>query len=96
MMADKDVASVVTIMADQVNSWYLADLGVSRGMPTKKLREILLAAGVDGTAVECYPTAVEAFEQAKESALANDRILIFGSFCLVGDTLAHIGAASRK
>ncbi|MCB1763528.1 MAG: bifunctional tetrahydrofolate synthase/dihydrofolate synthase [Gammaproteobacteria bacterium] len=96
MMADKDVASVVAIMADQVNSWYLADLGVSRGMPTKKLREILLAAGVDSAAVECYPTAVEAFEQAKESAFANDRILVFGSFCLVGDTLAHIGEASLK
>ncbi len=90
MMADKDIKSVVAITVALVDKWYLADLGVSRAMPTGLLSDNLAAAGVDGVDIEQYTGAASAFDGATADAHHDDLILVFGSFLLVGDILALI------
>lgn len=90
MMSDKDVKSVVAIMAPQVDNWYLADLGVSRGMATDQLSDILASAAVDSVDINHYPNAASAFDGAVADASADDSILVFGSFWLVGSILEKI------
>jgi len=90
MMADKDVKSVVAITETLVDKWYLADLGVSRAMPTALLLDYLAAAGVDTEDIEQYTDAATAFDGAAADAHHDDLILVFGSFLLVGDILALI------
>jgi dihydrofolate synthase / folylpolyglutamate synthase len=91
MMSDKDVESVVAILAPLIDSWYLADLGVSRGMATDQLADILLAdAAVDSIAIKQYPNAASAFGAAVADASADDLILVFGSFWLIGSILEKI------
>ena len=90
MMSDKDVHSVVAIIAPLVDSWYLADLGVSRGMSTDRLSNIVMDAVIGGTYIKQYPTAGAAFDGALAEAFADDTVLVFGSFWLVGDILKRI------
>jgi len=90
MMADKDVKSVVAITETLVDKWYLADLDVSRAMPTALLLDYLAAAGVDTEDIEQYTDAATAFDGAAADAHHDDLILVFGSFLLVGDILALI------
>ena len=90
MMSDKDVASVVAIMVPLVDRWYLADLGVSRGMSTDRLSAFLTAATVDSANINQDADAASAFSRAMVDAASNDIILVFGSFWLVGDILDRI------
>lgn len=87
IMKDKDVASVVSIISDLVDKWYLADLGVSRGLPVDRLHEILLGNGVDNLNIADYASAGAAYAGAIKDAAEEDRVIVFGSFWLVGDIL---------
>lgn len=90
IMSDKDVKAVVTIMAVQVDKWYLADLGVSRGMATDRLADILVGAAVVDADIKQYSNVAAAFDAAIAEASGDDAILVFGSFWLVGDILSRI------
>ena len=89
IMSDKDVQSVVAIIAAQVDKWYLADLGVSRGMQPHRLAHVLVDAAVERAAIEQYPNGAAAFDGAMAEASGDDLILVFGSFWLVGDILSR-------
>lgn len=96
MMSDKDVKSVVAVVAPLVDEWYLADLGVSRGMPTARLSEIIAAVALDNVKITQYSNAVTAFEGAMADASAGDTVLVFGSFWLVGDILPLVERKQSK
>lgn len=85
MLKDKDMAGVMQAMAGVVDVWHLATLDVPRGATSR-----MLAGHVAGnaTAVSQYPNPHCAYATACETALADDRIIVFGSFYTVAAALS--------
>lgn len=88
VMRDKDIAGIVDNIRDVVDAWYLAPLPMLRAAPAEQVREVLAQRNI--TAVEQgFPDALAAFASAQRRAQANDLILVFGSFFLASEYLAH-------
>lgn len=88
VMRDKDIAGIVDNIRDVVDAWYLAPLPMARAAPAEQVREVLARRNI--TAVEQgFPDALAAFASARCRAQANDLILVFGSFFLASEYLAH-------
>ena len=88
VMRDKDIAGIIAHIRDVVSCWYLAPLRMTRAATPDELREILHNAGVERIAVG-FADVVDACAAARSEARAGDLILVFGSFFLVSDYLAH-------
>ncbi|MGZ8218198.1 bifunctional tetrahydrofolate synthase/dihydrofolate synthase [Methylomagnum sp.] len=88
VMRDKDIAGILDNIHDLVDAWYLAPLQMTRAAPAEQLREILAQRGI--TSVEHgFPDVPAAFASARRHTQENDLILVFGSFFLVSEYLAH-------
>jgi dihydrofolate synthase/folylpolyglutamate synthase len=94
MLADKDVAGVLELMAGRVDHWLLADLPGPRGLSAEALAEKVREVK-EGADIRCFPTPAEAYAAAQELVAEDDRIVVFGSFLTVSDVLAAIKAARR-
>ena len=84
MLADKDVASVVSALKDQVDTWYLGTVQDERGLAA---REIAQRAALDAA---CFDSLTAAYQQALAEARPGDRILVTGSFVGVAQVLASL------
>ena len=94
MLADKDVAGVVELMAGRVDHGLLADLPGPRGLSAEALAAKVRAVK-EGADIRCFPTPAEAYAAAQKLVAEDDRIVVFGSFLTVSDVLAAIKAARR-
>jgi dihydrofolate synthase/folylpolyglutamate synthase len=88
MLKDKDIAAVVRTMTALVDGWYLATLGGERGATAAELADALRAAGVTAP-VTMHDSASSAYDAALKAAAPADRIVVFGSFYMVGDIIAR-------
>lgn len=86
MLKDKDVESVIDVLSEDIDGWYVAGLPVNRGMDSKEL-----ATRVRAICAKCSVIEFENVEQARSKALQDahdgDRLLIFGSFYTVAQAL---------
>jgi len=89
MLRDKDIASVVNIIKDRIDHWFIAALPAERGADTAMLSAILDDCGLSGRYTR-FTNIENAFLAARERATQNDRILGFGSFYTVADLLKAI------
>ena len=89
MLADKDIAQVITQVQENIDQWELSDLNESRGAGAQQLMTELLQVNAS-VKYNCHNHPVVAFESAVDQACGSDRIIVFGSFHTVGDVLAHI------
>ena len=89
MLSDKDIAGVVSVLKSQIDLWFLADIKEKRGATAHDLRQIL-DAEVAGQPAELFDNVTEAYQQACIRASENDRIVVFGSFYTVADTLRTV------
>ena len=88
-LADKSVDQIYAPLSGIVDQWFLVSISGERGQSSEGLArkmEGLLESG-DFTLCE---SPVSGFENAMQSAEPEDRIVIFGSFYLVGDIIAAI------
>jgi len=89
MLADKDVEAVVAVMAPLVDHWFLTGLGEgARGQDVDQLAARMIRSGVPASSISCLQSAEQALVAARQQAGAEDRLLVFGSFYLVGQVLA--------
>ena len=88
MLADKDVEAIVEAFAGRVERWIVTDVSSARGQSARVLAEKLNALGVDA---HIEPTHAAAFAQAAESSPEGGRILVFGSFFVVGPAMQWLG-----
>ncbi len=87
MMKDKDIASVLTMMADKISNWYLAPLSNPRAADEALLLDYFKQQNLQN--IHCGYTDVAAtVNDAKKQAHKGDLILVFGSFFLVSEYLA--------
>jgi dihydrofolate synthase/folylpolyglutamate synthase len=86
MMKDKDIASVIEIMNPVVYDWFFAPLANPRAATEPLMREIFSQSSVTRVSFG-FTGFAEAFNAAKNQALENDLLLVFGSFFLVSDCL---------
>jgi dihydrofolate synthase/folylpolyglutamate synthase len=92
MLRDKDIAGVVSLLAQRVDRWLVCTLPPPRGAQAAELAQALRQAGAD--AVREFENPALAYAAACSEAADNDRIVVFGSFHTVADVLA--ARESRK
>lgn len=86
ILADKDLAGVVTAMAECVDAWWLVSLPTGRATEIKALETAMRAAGVE-TPIHVCPDFQSAWEPLRLSAGKQDRVVAFGSFLVVSGML---------
>jgi dihydrofolate synthase / folylpolyglutamate synthase len=85
ILSDKDAAAIGHVLAPMVDQWILCSLNEPRGLSGSELRRRLALSGqapialADSVAAGC--------ELARSSAQSGDRIVVFGSFLVVGSAL---------
>lgn len=87
VMADKDVAGMVTALRTQVEGWWATGLASPRAVPAAALATQLRAAGVTvlGESVQLHAALDQI--SAMSTQLGFERVLVFGSFLSVGPAL---------
>ncbi|HJL81599.1 MAG TPA: folylpolyglutamate synthase/dihydrofolate synthase family protein [Gammaproteobacteria bacterium] len=82
MMQDKDVIGFVKILDDLVEQWIVCEMDTPRSHSAHALQKKLIDYGI--TNVSAESGLIEAFSNIKIRTEKNDRILITGSFEIVG------------
>jgi len=107
-LKDKPVAKLIAPMAAAVAHWHLATISGERGRPAAALAaevtHALAAAGNAATvSTHASPTAAyraamaaAAHQTARDADAARQRVVVFGSFQLVGAILARIDASASR
>ncbi|MCG7984175.1 MAG: bifunctional tetrahydrofolate synthase/dihydrofolate synthase [Candidatus Thiodiazotropha lotti] len=86
LLKDKDTEAIVACLHSAISAWYLVDLPGARGQSAELLARVVRSHG-EKIPVHCFSDFSSAFESIKGSAKAEDLIVIFGSFLVVGDAL---------
>lgn len=90
VMADKDIAAILTRMAPIVDHWHFCDLPVPRAATAQQLKTLhdsLSLRGPGPVTSACHANPSEALQAAVAAADPADRIVAFGSFFTVGGVL---------
>jgi len=88
MLRDKDIAGAAHAMRDIVDAWYVTALGsTERGATAEEVAQALAVAGIDKPVMK-FTDVRAAYAAARRVATAADRIVVFGSFYMVGDILS--------
>lgn len=88
ILADKDVGAIAEVFAGRIERWIVTDVSNARGQSARVLSEKLSALGVDA---HIEPIHAAAFAQAVEKTPEGGRILVFGSFFVVGPAMLWLG-----
>lgn len=88
MLNDKDIDSVLAILKDQFDEWYIAPLHLPRGMASEQLAEKLAAHDISN--VKQFENIAKAYDAAFAAASENDRIVVFGSFHTVAEVMGTL------
>ncbi len=86
ILADKDIAGVVEIMADALDEWHVVALSSSRALSSQALADKIKASGVK-VPVYTYPDFQSAWNSVHLSAEKQARVVAFGSFLVVSGML---------
>lgn len=87
VLEDKDVEAMVAALAGVVDDWYIAAPATRRAAPAERVRAAVVAQGAEDCAITVRAEVVAAYHAARSGAQAGDRVVVFGSFYTVGDTL---------
>ncbi|MGN1281719.1 MAG: glutamate ligase domain-containing protein, partial [Succinivibrio sp.] len=90
MLKDKDIESVVKIIAYSFDGFYVSSLHTQRGESCERLVSALKSANVDESLVKSYSHVSEALKAAIEKANADDEIIVLGSFVTVSEAMDEL------
>jgi dihydrofolate synthase/folylpolyglutamate synthase len=89
MLADKDATGIARALDPLIDHWLLAGIeDEPRGLDARSLQARLPP--LRGT-LELAGNVVEACARARSLASARDRVIVFGSFHVVGPALVWLG-----
>jgi dihydrofolate synthase/folylpolyglutamate synthase len=95
MLRDKDIAAVAARLGDRIDHWHVGPTPGSRGASATELAALVRAASVGigpGQSITEHDSIADAYAAARGSATADDRILAFGSFLTVAESMRAIRA----
>ena len=87
MLGDKDVPGVIGTLRESIDLWFAA---TAEGPRAIDAAELARRAGEAGVYLQPAGTVPEAMQRAAGVARAGDRIVVFGSFHVVGPALAAL------
>ncbi|WP_086480535.1 bifunctional tetrahydrofolate synthase/dihydrofolate synthase [Oceanospirillum sanctuarii] len=87
MLDDKDIESVLDIMAPHFDAWYLAQLDGPRATDVKRIESHLSALGCDN--MRSFENVSSALDGILEETCDQDLVFVFGSFFTVAGVLAE-------
>lgn len=87
MLDDKDIESVLDIMAPHFDAWYLAQLEGPRATDTGRIQSHLCALGCD--TIRSFDSVTQALDAVLASTSDQDLVFVFGSFFTVAGVLAE-------
>ena len=92
MLRDKDIASVVKVIDPLIDCWHLSELDGDRGMSMDELHDAVTTYG--SREVLRYSDPISAYRGALCHANPGERLVVFGSFQLVGAILSFTDSDS--
>lgn len=88
-MQDKDISAILHALQGCIDGgWFIAELPLPRAISSSSLSRSLGDAGAKS--VDVFATVTTAFEQAVAQSTAGDRVIVFGSFHVVGPVLSRL------
>ena len=87
-MADKDISGLIAPLKNMVERWYPAVFSGKRAATAAQLLDALKANDVNE--ILCYNNPLLAFDAACSQASADDLIVVYGSFIIVGQILSTL------
>jgi dihydrofolate synthase/folylpolyglutamate synthase len=88
VMRDKDIAGIIQPLAGLVEHWYLAPVAFARAATVPELKSVFDSLSVEPVS-SGFATATEAIATARENAPPDSLLVVFGTFLLVSEFLAH-------
>lgn len=86
VLQDKQIDEIASILAGQIDQWFVCELPVSRAATAGQLKQTVLQ--VTGhQQVEAFDDVSSGLAAAQDAARDDDRILVFGSFYTVSEAL---------
>ena len=86
-MADKAIADMLGLLEGRFDYWYLGSLPLPRAMPAGELaQQLKVQLSVEAITAD---SATQALALARKGAQPGDRIVVFGSFVTVAETLGE-------
>ena len=86
VLQDKEIETIVALLAQQVDHWFVGGLPVARGAAPARIRHELMRVSTPDR-VTCFENVGSALVAAQDSACEDDRIVVFGSFYTVSEAL---------
>ncbi|MBT5231823.1 MAG: bifunctional tetrahydrofolate synthase/dihydrofolate synthase [Methylococcales bacterium] len=88
VMADKAVADLLDPLLSEVDVWYCVQPKIERAMEQNAITAVLHEKGQ--TVIECASNVGQALESVLSQVGVEDRVLIFGSFFTVAESLSYL------
>ena len=82
MLKDKDISAILVEVRDCIETWYFASLSGTRAASAQEINSLADKLALEGN---CFDNVEHAFTMAKNSANANELVLVFGSFFTVAE-----------
>ena len=85
ILADKDMAAVISPFKEIVNHWSLAPLNIPRSQSISAIETAFTQQGIE--TYSTHGSICQAFDHAKKQASKDDLVIVFGSFYVVAACL---------
>ncbi len=90
-MQDKDASVIIEQLSPVIDCWNVAKLDYPRAIDPQAL--VSLIERKPGTEVEVFTSVIQAFESAVAQSTGQSRVVVFGSFHVVGPVLEFLASA---
>jgi len=84
-MQDKDVTAIVKALSAHIDNWYIAQIDYARSMSAENIEREVLQHRQTNT--EIFASVIQATGAAVAQSTVGDRVVVFGSFHVVGPAL---------
>lgn len=93
---DKDVATIIKLCNNFFDNWFIAPIKSNKNINNIELLKIFMSVKGNTDKITLCKCIKEAFNNAKNIANINDRIVCFGSFLVIEEILKEINYATTK
>lgn len=92
MLKDKEIAASLAQIAPIVSDWHLISINAERGSEAEQVLSELqsVVPSLNQESVQLYNDASTAYRSARATLTADDCLVVFGSFYVVGDILGSL------